>query len=422
MPTELIIFLAMVGTFLVCAAVAKLPSGVGLVAAAIVGTIVGGFGVPIADLAEGTFAFLDTILTIACAMVYMKCIQNSGMLDALNRVIIKRFNKMPALLLICLMLIIMFPGMITGSSTAAVISAGVIVAPLLLKLGIPKVKTAAIIALGGMFGATAPPVNMAVMAIGSGIDMPYMGFTLPLSLLAFPLAIAAVLFLGLRDARRVDRKLLLSELDEGEKIRALIFLPLLVLIALMVLPNLFPAVLGSIGMPVVFLLSAVVSLFTGKRMNVLRTAKEAIESALPVMAILFGVGMFIQAMTMTGVKGWIVVQCISVPSSLLYLTILVSIALFGAISSLGAASVLGVPFLLALIDSNQIMVAAGIASLASLGELMPPTALAGIFAAKVVGVEKYTDVIKKCLLPAVGIAVVSLLFIIYANDIAALIK
>lgn len=39
-------------------------------------------------------------------------------------------------------------------------------------LGVPKDKAGAILALGGMFGATAPPVNMAVMAIGGGIDMP----------------------------------------------------------------------------------------------------------------------------------------------------------------------------------------------------------------------------------------------------------
>lgn len=105
-------------------------------------------------------------------MIFMKCIQNSGALDVINRIIIRRFARYPALLLICLMFVIMFPGMITGSSTAAVISAGVIVAPILMMLGVPKDKAGAILALGGMFGATAPPVNMAVMAIGGGIDMP----------------------------------------------------------------------------------------------------------------------------------------------------------------------------------------------------------------------------------------------------------
>lgn len=64
--------------------------------------------------------------------------------------------------------------------------------------------------------------------------------------------------------------------------------------------------------------------------------------------------------------------------------------------------------------------AAALASIASVGELMPPTALAGIFAAKVAGLERYTDVLKKCLPSAILIVVWSMLFIIFANPIASL--
>ena len=63
----------------------------------------------------------------------------------------------------------------------------------------------------------------------------------------------------------------------------------------------------------------------------------------------------------------------------------VAIPLFGAVSSYGSASVLGVPFLLAFLSSNQIITASAISLIASLGDMMPPTALAGIFAAQVVG-------------------------------------
>ena len=47
--------------------------------------------------------------------------------------------------------------------------------------------------------------------------------------------------------------------------------------------------------------------------------------------------------------------------------------------------------------------------------MMPPTALAGIFAAQVVGMEKYTPVLKKCLIPCLIVVVWGLLFIIGAN-------
>ncbi|MFR6185441.1 MAG: hypothetical protein ACLUJG_07700 [Lawsonibacter sp.] len=95
------------------------------------------------------------------------------------------------------------------------------------------------------------------------------------------------------------------------------------------------------------------------------------------------------------------------------MAIAVTIPLFGAISSLGAASVFGVPFLLALMSRDTIVVAAALASIASVGELMPPTALAGIFASKVAGLEQYTGVLKKCL-PSALLSIIawSLLFII----------
>ena len=120
---------------------------------------------------------------------------------------------------------------------------------------------------------------------------------------------------------------------------------------------------------------------------------------------------------MTGVKGWLVVNCLATSRCLEFLwTIAVTIPLFGAISSLGAASVFGVPFLLALMSRDTIVVAAALASIASVGELMPPTALAGIFASKVAGLEQYTGVLKKCLPSALLIIAWSLLFIIFANQ------
>ena len=47
--------------------------------------------------------------------------------------------------------------------------------------------------------------------------------------------------------------------------------------------------------------------------------------------------------------------------------------------------------------------------------MMPPTALAGIFAAQIVGLEKYTPVLKKCLVPCLMIIVWGILFILGAN-------
>lgn len=115
--------------------------------AAIGGCLVGGKGIPVRHLVEGSFSYIDTILVIATAMIFMKVVEKSGALDALSTVIIKKFHNHPAILLILIMLVTMFPGMITGSSTAAVLSAGSIMAPVLLLMGIDAVSTAAIIAV-----------------------------------------------------------------------------------------------------------------------------------------------------------------------------------------------------------------------------------------------------------------------------------
>ena len=139
------------------------------------------------------------------------------------------------------------------------------------------------------------------------------------------------------------------------------------------------------------------------------------------MGILMGVGMFIQIITLTGVRGYIVVNSLSLPQSLVYIAMAITIPLFGAVSSFGASSVLGVPFLMVFLAKNQIITGSAISFIASLGDLMPPTALAGIFAAQIVGMKNYTPVLKKSLIPALFIIIYSIVMIIFSKELAALI-
>ncbi|MCK7481856.1 MAG: TRAP transporter large permease subunit [Candidatus Moduliflexus flocculans] len=96
---------------------------------------------------------------------------------------------------------VMFPGMITGSSTASVLTSGPLVAPVLTKLGLSQLKTGAFIAMAAVLGMIAPPVNILVMIMGGGVDMPYVGVTLPLLVIVVPLAIVIPLWIGLRDIK-----------------------------------------------------------------------------------------------------------------------------------------------------------------------------------------------------------------------------
>lgn len=421
MTTELIAFLVMVAVFLLGCFLCKLPVSLSMVLASVAGAIAGGQGLALRHLVEGMFAYVDTIMVIATAMIFMKVIQESGALDAIASLIIQRFHKVPALMLIFIMIIIMFPGMITGSSTASVLSAGSIMAPVLMLMGVPVLETACILALGGVLGMIAPPTNIPAMIIGAGIDIPYSGFGLPLTMLTFPLAFLFVLMFGYKYVKNMNYVEVEAKLntDSRERFGFKVYIPLLLAIVLMVLNKAVPAI-PDIGMPLVFLVSAVVGCFTGYKFNFFKAAKESVHSALPVMGILMGVGMFIQVMTLTGVRGLIVTSCLSLPSFARYLALAISMPAFGAISSFGSASVLGVPFLLSFLAKDQIIVAAALSLVASLGDMVPPTALAGIFAAKVVGMENYTPILKKCLIPCLIVVIWVILFIVFADQLSFL--
>lgn len=422
MTTELIAFLVMVAVFLLGCFLCKLPVSLSMVLASVAGAIVGGQGLALRHLVEGMFAYVDTIMVIATAMIFMKVIQESGALDAIASLIIQRFHKVPALMLIFIMIIIMFPGMITGSSTASVLSAGSIMAPVLMLMGVPVLETACILALGGVLGMIAPPTNIPAMIIGAGIDIPYSGFGLPLVMLTFPLAFLFVLMFGYKYVKNMNYVEVEAKLntDSRKRFGFKVYIPLLLAIVLMVLNKAVPAI-PDIGMPLVFLISAVVGCFTGYKFNFFKAAKESVHSALPVMGILMGVGMFIQVMTLTGVRGLIVTSCLSLPSFARYLALAISMPAFGAISSFGSASVLGVPFLLSFLAKDQIIVAAALSLVASLGDMVPPTALAGIFAAKVVGMENYTPILKKCLIPCLIVVAWGILFIVFADQLSFLV-
>ena len=399
----------------------KLPIAVAMAFAAIVGAAVGGAGFPLRHLVEGEFGYLNTIMVICTAMIFMKVVQKTGLLDALSAWVIRKFRHAPAILSIGIMLIIMLPGMITGSSTAAVLTTGALVSPVLMTLGLSKVKAAAVVSMGALLGMIAPPVSIPAMIICAGVDIPYVGFALPLIICTFPLAVVFALTMIYPGIAGGDHDLAALELHlfemERNPLTLRLFLPVIVLVVLLCAEQFLPGQV-SLGMPLIFLISALTGLLSGTSWNVIDTVIEAVNDSLPVMGILMGVGMFIQIMTLIGVQGFIVVSALSLPSWTLFVGIAVTMPLFGAVSSFGSASVLGVPFLLALLNYNSVIVASALSLIASLGDLMPPTALAGIFAAQVVGEENYFRVLKLCLLPGLCVALWGLAVIFMSPSIA----
>ncbi|MCA9785968.1 MAG: TRAP transporter large permease subunit [Calditrichaeota bacterium] len=404
------------------------PIGLGLASAAALGGLVagvppwapGGDGL-LRHLVEGSFVYIDPILIMATALVFMKAIEASGLLPALSVRILRGLAHRPMLLAILMGAFIAFPGMLTGLTTASVLTTGAIAAPPLMKLGLDRRRTGAFIAICAIIGMVAPPINLPVMIIGGGVDMPYIGFTVPLLVLTLPTLVFTALFLAWPSLRKGDARAVLAGLDDGpwQRHGVKLLLPLLLVLVLMSAPQLFPGRVPSLGLPLVFLLGALLAMVTGDRVRLVDCASAAVRQALPVMAILVGVGCFIQVMTLTGMRGELVLSCLELPHWLLFVSMLFALPMFGAVSAFGSASVLGVPFLLALLGRPELWVAAGLSMLAALGDLMPPTALSGIFAAQVVGEEKYTRVLRHCLVPALLLAGWGLATILFAAQFAA---
>jgi TRAP-type C4-dicarboxylate transport system permease large subunit len=430
---EPLTLLAMLACFGALVLVARWPIGVSLAAAAWLGAAVNGTYFPLRHLIEGAFSYLDPILVIATAMIFMRVLADGGALAAVGRAVERRFGSQPLLLLPTLMLIVMFPGMITGSSTASVLTTGAMAASILVGMGLPAPRAAALVAMGGILGMVAPPVNIPAMLIGTGIDLPYVGFALPLALVSFPLALVLAYALGWPIVRRTDRGAVVTPRDEdhvagaakGQDVRLAVpawraLVAPVVAALLMLGPRVWPLQLPDPGLPLVFLIAAAAGVLSLARFPLMSSMTAAISESLPVLGILAGVGGFIQVMTLTGGRGWLVALMLGAPPWAIVAAAAVSMPLFGAVSAFGSASVLGVPFLLALLGRNEVVTTAALSLLASLGDLMVPAALAATLAAQVAGVPDRRQVLRLCVLPALLAMATALMVLMLSSALGVL--
>ncbi|MFZ4615526.1 MAG: TRAP transporter large permease [Rectinemataceae bacterium] len=419
MTTQFLLLAFMVLAFVGLVLVAKLPVSLSLVITAVALPLLAGRGIPLDQLVEGMFGYLDTGLVLITAMIFLKVIEGNGLLAGLTRSITLRFGSSPLLLLVALTIVIMFPGMITGSCTASVLGTGTLVSPILLAMGMPLPVVGAVISSAAVYGMIAPPVNIPVMIIGGGIDLPYIGFDGVLALVSFPLAILTTLIIGYRHVDRAAlARVIESKRAETGSVGPAAYLPLLVAVVLMVGPKAFPRWFPDPRMPLTFMISAASGLLVGRRFDVVRAARSGVSEILPVVGILFGVGMLIEMMTMTGIRGAIVVGALSVPPALMLAVIAVSLPLFGGISVYGGASVLGVPFALALLGQNQIVVLSALSLIGAMGSYMPPVALTPVVTAQLICEPRYGRIVKLALLPAVLAVLAGLAMLVWANPIA----
>lgn len=397
----------------------KLPVGLSLLATAAVMAVIGARSFPLKQLVEGMFGYLDVCLLLIAAMIFLAMIERNGLLERLTRDLIVLCGKSPSALLVSLTFIIMFPGAITGSCTASVLGTGTVVTPIFRKMGIPTARIGAIISSSAVFGMIAPPVNIPVLAICGGIDMPYIGFTGILALMTIPAALITTFFFAYGYARKTDLKTIVEEVRNQEVQKGVaIYIPLIVVVIMMLLPKTLPGMVPDTGLAATFAVGAVLSIFFGKKFNVLESARVGTRNIIGVVGILFGVGALIEIMAMTGVRGEIVSLTLTLPSYLTIPAIVVALPAFGGVSVYGSASVLGVPFVLADIGQNLIVTASAVSLLASIGSYLPPVALTSVITAQLLGEKSYVPISKLCIFPSILSVALAVFMLLNANLIA----
>ena len=420
MSIELIILLCMLATFALSVFVVKLPAGVSLMLAAIVGALVGGHGLPVRHLVEGGFGFLEAILIISTAMIFMKVMEYTGALTGISKGILKIFYKQPTLLIIVLVLFTMFPGMLTGLSSTCILTTGALAAPILLSMGMPRLAVGSLIAMAAVFGEVAPPISIPVMIIGGGCDMPYIGFGLPLLVTAVPLSLVVALYYRYRFLKNYNSENIqkyLLELDK-ERYGIKLYIPLFFVVFYMIGEISFHDFLPHLGVPLIFMIGALMGLLTKKGINFIKVSREALRSALPVMAILVGVGMFLQILALTGVRGYLAVVALDLPVSLSYMA--AGIMPFLG-SAYGSASIIGVPLVYVFIGKSTLVVTSALVLMAALGDMMPPPALLCAYAGQIVEEKNHFKILRISLIPIAFSMLIGILIIVFAQDIANLI-
>lgn len=424
--TEVIILLVVAAAMFVVGFRFKLAVGIIMTLASLAMAFVAGFGIPINHLIEGTFYFEHLMFIIISGILFIGIMTGTGALSAITKWIISKTYKQPSLLLAIIAIIVMFPAMVTGSTPVAVVSTGVLVAPILLRMGIPKLEAAAIIGMCALFGQSAPPVNAMIMTICTSTFMPYEGFGLPLAIMCFPLAIISAIVLG----RKYTSVEVLKEIvDEDMKNKEILtdaaifklFIPLIVMSVLFILPRINPFVFPDPGPGLVFVFSSVFAYFLGvKRIRFFEQSLTTFREAFVVMVLFIGMGVFVHFMSFTGISGFLATMTISLPEWALYLSsALMPVLISGPVVPFGTAAIVGPPLVLSFSAKNSIMVASGVSMFLSLGCLIPPTALSSLFAARILGMEgQYLKVTVRCWKLALLTAVVGFIAIYYANPIA----
>ena len=409
----------------VAAKLFRLSTELSMLAAALAGALAGGYWIPARHIAEGSLTYLDINLIFITATLFMNMLKESGGIAFVVRGILVRFHRYRALLLVLLTLLLLLPGALTGAGSVTVLITGGMVAIVLHYMGISLLRTTAIVFVVAGISAAAPPVSLWAMMTAAGVNMPYVGFFMPLLVPCVVASLLTVFLLGWKGSE-TDLEKALSELPvppQGMNWIKVIT-PFAVFVLLIFIGRRWPHSTPVLGLPLMFLCSAGVTLLLSPvKLDVLKISRETVDQLLPLIGTLTCVGILVQIMTLTGVRGLLAVTAVTLPIILVYATLFLVLPVSEAVLMWGAAPVIGVPLVLLFntIGLNPIVALAGMSVIWPLGDALPPTAIIGRLTVDVVGYrDSYAKFLKTCALPAVIIMLIGTAMVVWSAELGFL--
>jgi CitMHS family citrate-Mg2+:H+ or citrate-Ca2+:H+ symporter len=403
----------------------KLSTELAMLLAAVAGALSAGHWFPARQVAEGSITYLDINLIFICATLFMNILKESGGVAFAVRSIIKTFYKSRVILLILIAFLLLIPGALTGAGSVTVLIMGGMVSVVLTYMGVTKIRTAAIIFLIAGLSAAAPPVSLWAMMTAAGVNMPYVGFFMPLLIPCVLGALFTIFYLGWK-GHRIDVEKAFAELPEPPKkmnwLR--IVIPFLVFFGFIFLGRKWPHDTPVVGMPLMFLVAALAAwLLSPVKLNLFKISAETIKQLLPLIGTLTCAGILVQIMTLTGVRGLLAITFITLPVFLVIGSLFFFLPITESVLMYGAAAVFGVPLILLFnsIGMNPIVALAGMSVIWPLGDALPPTAIIGRLTVDVAGAQdSYGKFLKMCIVPAIFICIIGTLMVIYSKDLGFL--
>lgn len=425
MFTSTQIILAVMVIVYIVAKSLKISPELSMFLAAVAGALAGGAGIPARHIAEGAFTYFDIILIFVTATLFMNLLKESGGIAFVIRGILKKFHRQKSILFILITILLLIPGALTGAGSVTVLITGGMISVVLGYMGLPKPKIAAIIFLIAGLSAAAPPVSLWAMLTASGVNMPYVGFFLPLLIPCVVLSLLTIFILG-RKSQAVDLDKALKELPEAPKgmnwTRVLI--PFLLFFALVILGRVLPHFFPILGLPLIFVFAGITTILTSPvKLHVLKISRDTVKQLLPLIGTLTCVGILVQIMTLTGVRGLIAISIVTLPIVVVFASLFLVLPVSEAVLMWGAAPVLGVPLILLFntIGLNPIIALAGMSIIWPLGDALPPTAIIGRLTKDTVGMkESYAQLLRYCIVPALIIMAVGTLMVIFSKSLSFL--